>query len=321
MEARQRREHRKTKGGHDMNRIVRTMLLTLIGASLVGIVAFASTLIISEVAWSGTAASSTDEWIELRNDGPEEIDLIGWQLAFGDTLILLGEVGEDTLEVRTTVLPSGAFLVLERTNDDSISDITADLLYKGSLSNDGVLIELRNPQGDVVDSAIPTDSGWPAGSTSDGDPAYCTMERTAQGGWASNNGLVWNGMDADGNPLNGTPGQPNSAEVLAQWAPTIEFSFPSETGSILSGTEWITWTASDPNGTDSALAIAIFISPSAEDGWILVIENLANMGSFSWDTTQYSSAESYRLLIRATDPEGYVGESMSVVFEIANADE
>ena len=304
-----------------MNGCMRTMVLLTVCVSVIGLAALASDLVISEIAWAGTAASSTDEWIELENIGDQSIVLEGWQLVFGDTLIPLGEVAEDTLEVRTMVLAPGAFFVLERTNDDSISDITADLLYKGSLSNDGILIELRNPQGEIVDSAVLIESGWPAGSASDGDPAYCTMERTSDGEWVSNNGVVCSGMDADGNPLNGTPGQTNSPEVLAQWAPIVEIVFPSEAGIILSGTEWITWTASDPNGTDSALAITIFISPSAEDGWILVIENLANMGSFSWDTTGYSSGDSYRLLIRATDPEGYVGEAVSVVFEIANADE
>ncbi|MCK5247195.1 lamin tail domain-containing protein, partial [Candidatus Bipolaricaulota bacterium] len=263
-----------------MNRGTRIMMLVAVCVSVIGLAALASDLVISEIAWAGTAASSTDEWIELENIGDQSIVLEGWQLVFGDTLIPLGEVAEDTLEVRTVVLAPGAFLVLERTNDESISDIMADLIYKGSLSNDGVLIELRNPQGEVVDSAVLTESGWPAGSASDGDPAFCTMERTSSGEWVSNTGIVRNGMDADGNPLNGTPGQLNSPEVLAQWAPVVDLAFPSEVGTILSGTEWITWPATDPNGTDSALAIAIFISSSTETDWTLVIENLANMGSF-----------------------------------------
>jgi len=37
-------------------------------------------VIISEIAWSGTAADSTHEWIELRNLGSEPIDLTGWSL-------------------------------------------------------------------------------------------------------------------------------------------------------------------------------------------------------------------------------------------------
>ncbi len=304
-----------------MNRHVSTMVLLAVALLMVGLAALADDFIISEVAWAGTAASSADEWIELRNVGGETVDLLGWQLVFGDTVIPLGEVAEDTLEVRTTVLAPGAFMVLERTNDDSISDITADLLYTGSLLNTGVVIELRNPAGEVVDSVTLLDSGWPAGTASDEVPPYCSMERMSDGGWTSNNGIVCNGLDAEGTLLNGTPGQMNSSEVLAQWAPTVEIVLPSEEGTILSGTEWITWTAIDPNGTDSALAISVFISRGDEQEWILLIENLANMGSFSWDTTVHSSGEDYRLLIRAEDLEGYFGEDASVVFEISNADE
>ena len=304
-----------------MNRRGKTTLV-LVGILLLsGVAVLANDFIISEVAWAGTAASYTDEWIELRNGGDETVDLQGWQLVFGDTVIPLGELGEGTAEIRTTVLAPGSFLVLERTNDDSISDITADLIYKGSLSNDGVLIELRNLEGEVIDSVAPLETGWPAGSASDGDPAYCTMERTSLGEWTTNNGIIRNGVDANGNPVNGTPGQPNSVEILAQWAPVVEISFPSEEGSILSGTEWITWTATGPNGTDSALAISIFISQGDEAEWALLIEKLANMGSFSWDTTGTDSGEDYRLLLRAEDAEGYVGEAVSGVFEIKNTSE
>lgn len=304
-----------------MNRHVRAMVLLVVTLLMVGLAVLANDMIISEVAWAGTAASSTDEWIELKNDGDEAVDLLGWQLVFGDTVIPLGEVAEDTLEVRTTVLEPGEFFILERTNDDSISDLAADLIYKGTLSNAGMLIELRNPQGDVVDSVAMMESGWSAGSASDGDPAYCTMERTISGDWAGNNGIICNGLDAEGAPLNGTPGQANSSEVLAQWAPTVEIVFPSEEGSILSGTEWITWIASDPNGTDSALAISVFVSQGDEQEWTLLIENLANMGSFSWDTTGHGSGEDYQLLLRAEDAEGYFGEAVSILFEVHNASE
>gem|GEM_PF-2759915 len=37
-------------------------------------------VIISEIAWAGTAANPDDEWIELRNIGGEPIDLTGWVL-------------------------------------------------------------------------------------------------------------------------------------------------------------------------------------------------------------------------------------------------
>lgn len=299
-----------------MKKVTWTVVCACIGLLFGGLACVGSGLVISEVAWAGTAASSTDEWIELQNLGEVAIDLTGWQLAFGDVLILLGGSGEDTREVRTTVLEPGAFLILERTNDDTISDITADILYKGTLSNSGIPLELRNPDGVIVDSILLEETGWPGGSAVDGEPPYCTMERTSLGKWASNNGIIRNGLDADGNPVNGTPGQPNSAEILAQWAPVVELTFPTEEGSILSGIELVSWIANDPNGVDSALAIAILIAANEEDDWTVLIENLANTGSFSWDTTAHPSGGEYRILIRASDPEGFFGEAVSPVFEI-----
>ncbi len=297
----------------------RSIVLALVGMLWAAVAASGTGLMISEIAWAGTAASSADEWIELKNTGDVTIDLSGWQITFGDVRIPLAEVSDDTIEVRTTALASGAFMVLERTDDNTISDIQADLLYKGSLSNDGVLVELVNPEGICVDRVVIEETGWPGGSAGSGEPAYCSMERTSAGTWTSNNGIICNGLDANGEPLNGTPGAASSADVLAQWAPIVHISFPADAGSILSGTEWITWTASDPNGTDSALAVAIFLSAEDEGDWTLLIENLANMGSFAWNTTEQPSMHGYRLIIRATDPEGYVGEAISEEFEIANA--
>jgi len=289
-----------------------------IGLLIGGLTCLGNSLVISELAWAGTAAGSADEWIELQNLGDVAIELAGWHLSFGDALIPLGEAGEDTVEARTIILEPGEFLILERTDDDSISDITADILYKGLLSNSGILLELRNPEDVVVDSVALLETGWAAGSAGGGEPPYCTMERTSLGEWTSNNGIIRNGLDADGNPVNGTPGQPNSAEILAQWAPFVELIHPDEEGEILSGTELVSWVANDPNGMDSALSIAIFVAADEDTDWVLVIENIVNTGSFAWDTTAHTSGDRYRIRIRALDLEGYIGEAVSPLFEIAN---
>ncbi len=42
------------------------------------------TVIINEVAWMGTIASTSDEWIELYNPGTVAIDLTGWVLRADD---------------------------------------------------------------------------------------------------------------------------------------------------------------------------------------------------------------------------------------------
>jgi len=305
-----------------MNRSMRCMITMSVCVTVLGLSAVASDLIISEIAWAGTAAASTDEWIELQNAGDVAVDLTGWQLAYGDTLIFLGEVEENTIEVRTTTLAPGQFLLLERTDDSTISDITADVLYSGALSNAGILVELRDPEGVVIDSVVlGEEGGWPAGCGSDGEPPYCTMERTHLGEWTTNNAIVINGLDVAGNPLNGTPGQPNSVDVLAQWAPSVQLTYPAEAGVILSGMTYITWIAVDPDGESSGLAIAIDITTNAGEDWNRIIDNLANTGTFPWDTTALTPGTTYQLRIHATDFEGYFGEATSPLFEIAHSED
>jgi hypothetical protein len=163
-------------------------------------------VLINEVAWAGTNASANDEWIELYNPGSQAINLAGWRLAADDgspDIPLSGQIA------------AGGYYLLERTDDTTISDIPADLIYSGALSNNGEILRLYAPDGDVVDTANLDGGAWPAGS---GSPQYGSMER--RGGiadnstaWITNTGEVANGHDAAGNPIRGTPCQPNWAYI------------------------------------------------------------------------------------------------------------
>ena len=161
-------------------------------------------LLINEVAWAGTQANSNDEWIELYNPGAQAINLAGWKLVALDgspEIILGGQVA------------AGSYYLLERTDDDTVSDVPASLIYSGALSNDGEVLKLLAPNGSVVDTANLDGGAWPAGSSS---PNYASMERRgvladSATSWITNTGVVANGHDADGNAIKGTPGQPNWA--------------------------------------------------------------------------------------------------------------
>ena len=83
-------------------------------------------VLINEVAWAGTAASASDEWIELFNPNEVPISLEGWQL---------GDGGDISILLEGTISPAGYFL-LERSDDQTVADIPADLVYGGSLSNE-----------------------------------------------------------------------------------------------------------------------------------------------------------------------------------------
>ncbi len=158
-------------------------------------------VLINEVAWAGTAASSTDEWLELFNPGAAPIGLTGWSLDDGDDLHLAFPAG--------LVIEAGGYLLLERTDDAVVSDIPADVIYTGGLSNAGETLTLREAAGAVVDS-VAAGAGWPAGNAEQ----RASMERGAAGGWVTHAGAAA-GSDADGAPLAGTPRGPNSA-----WLPT-----------------------------------------------------------------------------------------------------
>lgn len=180
--------------------------------------AWKPTVVINEVAWSGTLASWADEWLELYNATDEDIDLTGWTLSWaeGEVTIYFSEAAGNTKEIRRAVIPARGFYILERTDDTTISDIDADLIYKGTLDNAGGTIILRDAAGNIVDTANGDGGEWPAGTASRGEPPYASMERIdptkpdTDDNWGTNNGQTRNGLDAKGNPVNGTPGRPNS---------------------------------------------------------------------------------------------------------------
>lgn len=197
------------------------LLLALSVASFSGEAQDLRRVVINEIAWSGSAASSSDEWIELVNNSDRDIDLTGWVLRWEGRAVHFGpveaEVENNAQEVRSTIIPARGFYLLERTDDDTISDIEADLIYTGSLRNGGEQLELLDDQGNVVDTAnTALQEGWLAGSAGAAEVPYATMERRnsrsadSSDNWASNTGAEQNGLDADGNPINGTPKSRNS---------------------------------------------------------------------------------------------------------------
>lgn len=131
------------------------------------ILLFPSTLhaqiLINELAWMGTENSSSDEWIELYNSGEADVDLTDWKLEATD--------GSPSIQLAGTI-ETGKYFLLERTDDDSVPSVTADLIYTGALGNTGEWLKLINSEGITIDE-INANEGWPAGDNSTKQP----MER------------------------------------------------------------------------------------------------------------------------------------------------
>lgn len=151
-------------------------------------------VIINEVMWMGTKASASDEWIELFNLTNNEINLSGW--------ILSAEDGIPQIILCGNIVPGGFFL-LERTDDQTVSNIFADQIYTGDLGNGGEHLFLKNDQGQIVDE-IDASRGWPAGSNNE---LKASMARRDDGSWLTSD--VGQGKDANGNDINGTPREVN----------------------------------------------------------------------------------------------------------------
>jgi hypothetical protein len=168
-------------------------------------------ILINEVAWGGTIADSSDEWIELHNPGPDPIDLHGWRLT---------DEGDLQVSLRGTLAPYGFFL-LERTDDQPVADLAADQIYTGGLNNDGESLWLLDPAGTVIDSANGDGGGWPAGNGAARD----SMERRGgddrSGNWGTFPGFGGVGHDSSGNQIRGTPRQPNAVNLPAPTATSI----------------------------------------------------------------------------------------------------
>lgn len=108
---------------------------------------------INEVAWMGTEVSYNDEWIELKNNTQEEINLDGWKLMADD--------GSPEISLAGKISSTG-FYLLERTDDDSNPNKIADLIYTGALSNSGENLRLYDKSGKIIDEILCQD-GWTGG--------------------------------------------------------------------------------------------------------------------------------------------------------------
>ena len=122
-----------------------------------------ASVVINEITWMGTSASSSDEWIELYNTTNPSIKIDGW--------ILKAKDGNPSIKLSGIILGNQYYL-LERTDDNAVSNISADQIYTGAISNNGEDLQLYNNSGILIDEVNSTGK-WFAGNNS----TKQTMER------------------------------------------------------------------------------------------------------------------------------------------------
>ncbi|MCP6718586.1 MAG: lamin tail domain-containing protein [Patescibacteria group bacterium] len=176
-------------------------------------------VVINEISWMGTASSSNDEWIELYNNTEQDIDMANWTLSWSHGTTSHSIVFSTS--TATTTISAYGFYLMERTNNDTISDIFADKIYTGTLNNNGEHLKLFDNQDNLIDEVNYVDNWFAGENQKIGDDwLRVSMERinsTSTGStstnWLSNNLIVKNGKDVSGNNINGTPRALNSASI------------------------------------------------------------------------------------------------------------
>lgn len=254
-------------------------------------------LIISEVAWAGTKASSDDEWIELYNPGASPVTIDGWRLVTSDGSI-------DFFFPTLTSIPAGGFLFLERTHE-GVTNVTHDLFYSGALSDAGTILRLRKPDGTIVDTANADGGFWPAG----GGGNSASMERVltgswpsqsinpdAIGGWVTFDNNVFIAQDAAFNNIYGTPKDINwGFSVTATNTPTITLT-PSITNTPTRTPVPPTVTGTRPTSTRTPTQIPPNLT--------LIINEVAWMGTNSSALDEW--IELYNSTDQSIDLKGWV---------------
>lgn len=174
-------------------------LLILLGLTPIDFPKAASPIdiVINEIAWMGTNTSHSDEWIELYNNTNYPVNLENWVLKAVD----------GTPEINLSgIISINGFFLLERTDDNTVSNIAADQIYTRALSNEGEHLQLFDNEDNLINE-VNCGDGWFTGDNETNQ----TMERI--------NPLItidssnWQTSENSG----GTPKAGNS--VLAQYEP------------------------------------------------------------------------------------------------------
>jgi PKD repeat protein len=195
------------------------------------------TVVINELMWMGSSASSADEWIELRNTTDAPVDLSGWQLtrrSSGVETVML------TIPNGKSIPAGGVFLIANNAptalfgtapnQKESPLSVMPDLVDASvSLLNSGLQIKLYAGVWDSGGALIDVADDGSGDPLSDGFDStkgvYASMERnrapgdgTAASSWHIASAAT--GWDANAIEL-GTPASENSATV-----PTAVLSGP-----------------------------------------------------------------------------------------------
>ena len=210
-------------------------------------------IIFNEIAWMGSPSSSNAEWMEVKNNSADAVDLSGWELMNASGKIKISFSSGDAIA-------GGGFLVLARESAGAIASGGAVAtpgakIYSGDLVNGGDVLALIDPHCGVSDY-LDASHGWPGGNNT----TKQTLERDADG-------VGWHTSALPG----GTPGVENSAgPPTTQYKLIVAFGGDASGATIKSNPVGLTCaascTGSFASGTQITLVPAAGVSTTF-GGW------------------------------------------------------
>jgi len=138
--------------------VMNPLALSLVRASAPGQV------VINEIAWAGSADSSTDEWIELYNNSNQAVDLSNWHI--------VDDNGDQDYKILSGTVAAKSYFLIED-HESTVANISSDAIIDLSLANGGDSLQLQDSANQVIDTVNGSGGAWYAGSAT----THGTMER------------------------------------------------------------------------------------------------------------------------------------------------
>ena len=154
-------------------------------------------VLIGEVQWSGSSRSTADEWLELWNVSDVPVPLAGWSLVGASENPIYFSSSHILYPQQTLLVANYSATTTDKTllTNQVIAVATSSL----SLSNDHLLIELRDASGLLRDSAG-TGVKPPAGATSPTNTSMIRVASSTSWAWRAATSTFFTGASDLGSP-------------------------------------------------------------------------------------------------------------------------